>query len=149
MVRVKFHCLYSNDVPMIKPNSSSLSLDWFWRLWYPLRISTIQDSFSLIEDVLIRSDQTGTSEEPETSASYDGDKADLFVVSIKELSSENSSVDLKLSEEIPERFVPLPDLFVSWGAEVPRMNPRYEEVRLEVETWFKESVWERGDPTHE
>jgi hypothetical protein len=35
-----------------------------------------------------------------------------------------------------EDMVLMPDLFVSWAAEPPRINPHYQEVKNEAEQWF-------------
>jgi len=35
-----------------------------------------------------------------------------------------------------EDMVLMPDLFVSWAAEPPRINPHYQEVKSEAEQWF-------------
>ena len=36
-----------------------------------------------------------------------------------------------------EDMVPLPDLFVSWAAEPPRINPYYQQMKNEAEQWFR------------
>jgi hypothetical protein len=36
-----------------------------------------------------------------------------------------------------EDMVLMPDLFVSWAAEPPRINPHYQEVKSEAEQWFR------------
>jgi hypothetical protein len=36
-----------------------------------------------------------------------------------------------------EDMVLMPDLFVSWAAEPPRINPHYQKVKHEAEQWFR------------
>jgi hypothetical protein len=36
-----------------------------------------------------------------------------------------------------EDMVLMPDLFVSWAAEPPRINPHYQKVKNEAEQWFR------------
>jgi hypothetical protein len=36
-----------------------------------------------------------------------------------------------------EDMVLMPDLFVSWAAEPPRINPHYQEAKNEAEQWFR------------
>jgi hypothetical protein len=43
---------------------------------------------------------------------------------------------LKELEKKLEDMVLMPDLFVSWAAEPPRINPHYQEVKNEAEQWF-------------
>lgn len=36
-----------------------------------------------------------------------------------------------------EDMVLMPDLFASWAAEPPRINPHYQKVKNEAEQWFR------------
>jgi hypothetical protein len=36
-----------------------------------------------------------------------------------------------------EDMVLMPDLFVSWAAKPPRINPHYQKVKNEAEQWFR------------
>ncbi|KAL1849095.1 hypothetical protein Plec18170_007754 [Paecilomyces lecythidis] len=53
-------------------------------------------------------------------------------------SSSTSASDVRNGEDaVPEGMMRIPDLFVSWAAQKPRVNRFYEEVKPEVEEWFK------------
>lgn len=52
---------------------------------------------------------------------------------------DEKAIEITLQElgQKREDMVLMPDLFVSWAAEPPRINPHYQKVKNEAEEWFK------------
>lgn len=78
-----------------------------------------------------RSPQSGAVLSPAT------EKQQVEDIIPKILSSITTSDAKDEEDAVPEGMMRIPDLFVSWAAQKARVNPFYEEVKPEVEEWFK------------
>lgn len=65
------------------------------------------------------------------------EKSPVQEITSKTLGSTPTSEARSEEDAVPEGMMRIPDLFVSWAAQKPRVNPFYEEVKPQVEEWFK------------